>query len=442
MKHFVEARLGCLEALRSLEIAHLFQRACLIIDLQGRIRLVLRPTSAGANEEGRQRIKAKLQAAGEGFWTDELWIEQENMPPSERALYEEVWKEARSEPPGQDRTFVLDRRLSKDAWLSRPYEPPWPLEGEAPPILSFYSFKGGVGRTTALLAVAVNAARAGLRCLIVDFDLEAPGAGTLASPDNRAVAPWGVVDFVLEYPVVSKYGMNLAEYYHVCDDPKVIGDTGEPIHVVPAGALDDWYLEKLARVNYEVLYHSATPEASMPSPLHALLQDLCRQVDPHIVLVDSRAGLHDLGGLSLCGLAHQQVLMGLHSEQSWQGLRFAISRLGKQMLLEGKTQRDCTIVHAHAPPLEPGRLDQIRAFRERSFDLFRDLYYDPADSEEGEWPLPDPEDPAAPHYPAVLTWDQRIAGYRELREVANFLCEGEYRALTITLLERVGRSLE
>ena len=42
-------------------------------------------------------------------------------------------------------------------------------------IATFYSFKGGVGRSMALANIACLLALRGLNVLIVDFDLEAPG---------------------------------------------------------------------------------------------------------------------------------------------------------------------------------------------------------------------------------------------------------------------------
>jgi MinD-like ATPase involved in chromosome partitioning or flagellar assembly len=42
-------------------------------------------------------------------------------------------------------------------------------------IVTFYSYKGGAGRTLALANVAVLMARQGHRVLVADFDLEAPG---------------------------------------------------------------------------------------------------------------------------------------------------------------------------------------------------------------------------------------------------------------------------
>ena len=53
-------------------------------------------------------------------------------------------------------------------------------------VVTFYSYKGGVGRTLALLNVAYELADSGQRVLVVDFDLEAP-----AIHSNRWNTPTG-----------------------------------------------------------------------------------------------------------------------------------------------------------------------------------------------------------------------------------------------------------
>src|SRR5262249_32270779 len=55
-------------------------------------------------------------------------------------------------------------------------------------IISFYSYKGGVGRSMAMANLAVLFARAGFRVLVVDFDLEAPGLESylVAGPDRES----------------------------------------------------------------------------------------------------------------------------------------------------------------------------------------------------------------------------------------------------------------
>src|SRR5215207_8752525 len=49
------------------------------------------------------------------------------------------------------------------------------IHGTMSSIVTFYSYKGGVGRSMAVANIAVLLARRGLKVLAVDFDLEAPG---------------------------------------------------------------------------------------------------------------------------------------------------------------------------------------------------------------------------------------------------------------------------
>ncbi|MDW5416843.1 AAA family ATPase [Iodobacter sp. CM08] len=72
-------------------------------------------------------------------------------------------------------------------------------------IVTFYSFKGGVGRTMAVANLAFLAALNGKRVLVMDWDLEAPGLayyfrGLLSSAETRALgdAP-GVLDILSEW---------------------------------------------------------------------------------------------------------------------------------------------------------------------------------------------------------------------------------------------------
>src|SRR5262249_13442037 len=50
-----------------------------------------------------------------------------------------------------------------------------PADGRRGTIYTFYSYKGGVGRSMALANVAALLARWGQRVLVLDWDLEAPG---------------------------------------------------------------------------------------------------------------------------------------------------------------------------------------------------------------------------------------------------------------------------
>jgi len=77
---------------------------------------------------------------------------------------------------------------------------------EAPPplgrIITFYSYKGGTGRSMALANVAWILASMGRRVLAIDWDLEAPGLHRYFRPfliDEELTATEGLMDFVDRY---------------------------------------------------------------------------------------------------------------------------------------------------------------------------------------------------------------------------------------------------
>ena len=69
-------------------------------------------------------------------------------------------------------------------------------------IFTFYSYKGGVGRSLALAHMGHAMAERGLRILLVDFDLEAPGLERycgVATQAHSMRAHTGLIDLILLY---------------------------------------------------------------------------------------------------------------------------------------------------------------------------------------------------------------------------------------------------
>ncbi|HLP62754.1 MAG TPA: P-loop NTPase, partial [Candidatus Deferrimicrobium sp.] len=78
--------------------------------------------------------------------------------------------------------------------------------------ITFYSYKGGVGRTLSLANIAVYLSRFGLNVCIVDFDLEAPGIHyKLQSLFSRPVEK-GLVDYIYEFTSGGNIPGSLSEY--------------------------------------------------------------------------------------------------------------------------------------------------------------------------------------------------------------------------------------
>jgi hypothetical protein len=426
MIHFDQARQQCIESLRKFcDSEAAIQRAVLIDDLFGKIRAVVW-LAADAPVQLPERIKAELSASGEAFWSGDLWTPTGERDP-DHAVYEGAWEQ------GVEISTKLrraDRHRSRGFWLNPPSEPAWPRP--TPPVIAFYSFKGGVGRTTALASFAIQRARAGERVVVLDLDIEAPGVGTLLDPgEGISGASWGVLDYLLERPVLQK-ALDLRDYYHACAREAVTG-RGE-ILVVPAGRTDNDFLGKLSRVDLE------PPVASQKHPLLLLLEQLREDLQPQWILLDCRAGISEAAGFVLSGLPHLNVLFGTTSEQSWLGLGLILERLGADRVRRDLPQLECLLVHAMVPE-EPTTRSRAEAdFLSRSADEFTDRYYasNPSDPEEDSyWYVRDMESEFAPHLPAALPYKAKLAFLKNIDDVADDLADDpDYQALAERIASR------
>src|ERR1700731_4098694 len=78
--------------------------------------------------------------------------------------------------------------------------------GKTGKIITFYSYKGGTGRSMALSNVAWILASNGYRVLLIDWDLEAPGLHRYLRPflvDPELSSTPGLIDFVWDAARVS-----------------------------------------------------------------------------------------------------------------------------------------------------------------------------------------------------------------------------------------------
>jgi hypothetical protein len=191
----------------------------------------------------------------------------------------------------------------------------------------FYSYKGGVGRTTALVHMAFHLARSGERVAIVDLDVEAPGLHkVLPRPDGRPISA-GIVDFLWERQVLPfdaetgeglgtclvaiGHGVRQAISY-VVEDPV----SRAQVHVIPAGAVGNEYVRRL----FTLSSHDVLTRADDAWSLFE--KELVDQIAPDVLLIDARTGLGDWGGLSLLRLADEVFLVMFPSDQNEEGIRF------------------------------------------------------------------------------------------------------------------------
>lgn len=85
-----------------------------------------------------------------------------------------------------------------------------------------------------LSAFAIRRARAGERVLVIDMDVDAPGAGMLLGPDEGSTER-GIVDYLLEGAIGD---VDIADDVHRNRRPQLVGDDGGEIIVLSAGTLN------------------------------------------------------------------------------------------------------------------------------------------------------------------------------------------------------------
>ena len=346
-------------------------------------------------------------------------------------------------------------------------------------ITTFYSFKGGVGRTIALVNVAVELANRGKRVLIVDFDLEAPGLDTFellrpatgaesdddGIPDRGEPVP-GIVDFVEAYletgeaPDVRDFVIKAPDSWRLpqrkadysvkwpaimsVEDAKhqaafldakrnvlTGGEEDQPptwpkrtyqsepggrIWLMPAGLQDDRYSARLAAIDWGDLYahHHG----------YRLFEDLKLQwqheLKPDYVLIDSRTGLTDVGGICTRQLPDAVVLFTFPNEQNLRGVLKVNAAIAKEK--EGPARKDIKrhYVLSNVPDLddESGILGAI------SDRLLLNVWTCP---EEGPHPLV----LIVHHYPSLALLSQVVF----VRDRPDTRLAAEYRVLARRIVE-------
>ena len=398
-------------------------RILLIKDLFARLRVVLWcPKSQW--EAACAEIDQGLQDESSAYWSRDVLRGSGKNEPPDGEWQDEAWQQG-VPIAGTDGLRVMERQRTKEGWFEAPAEPPWSAARGNPTITSFYSFKGGVGRSTALAATALHLAAAGERVAVLDVDFDAPGVGFLLSAHDGATAPWGVVDYLIEQPLLAGNDpLDLSDYFHRCP-PALFSGTGE-IMVFPAGTTDSRYVGKLARLDY------ATSHRGQPHPFVLLLEQIRQELGPDWILIDARAGLANVAGFVMGGLCHVHVVVGTLAEASWRGLAMILERLGADRVRAQQPQAECVLVAAMVPRSQERQYQEsVTGFTDRARDLFSARYYAAPEQGDQFWTVDDVESSDAPHVPVPLSYDERLVLFCDLDEVAkDVLLEGEpYRRL-------------
>jgi MinD-like ATPase involved in chromosome partitioning or flagellar assembly len=168
-------------------------------------------------------------------------------------------------------------------------------------VVTFYSYKGGVGRSFTLANVAVLLARWGHRVLAVDWDLEAPGLhhyfrGRVDEPQG------GVIDLAHDFLAGADTPRE-----HAVD----VAVEGGPLALLAAGKDDETYKGRMQAIDWTDLYKQG----------FAAFLERCRAewtANYDFVLIDSRTGISDTAGICTAHLPDRLVVVFTANEQNLQ----------------------------------------------------------------------------------------------------------------------------
>jgi len=197
-----------------------------------------------------------------------------------------------------------------------------------PFIVTFYSFKGGVGRSTALGVVAGILATRNRRVVMIDFDLEAPGISVMFQQDieNTTGENFGVLDYLHQRSLTPEENIpNIAD----CIQQINLQTRGE-LFLVPVGEYDENYIHRLADLDMRSFYRSGK------NAVKQLIEDIKKQLEPDVILIDARPGFNDVGAISLFDLADMGIICFSPTDQSFEGLRWVVQAARKQQKYQGK----------------------------------------------------------------------------------------------------------
>ncbi len=172
--------------------------------------------------------------------------------------------------------------------------------------VTFYSYKGGLGRSLTLLNVAAELRRCGKRVVVVDLDLEAPGIGlTKSTQPERLDHELGISDYLL----------GLEEGTQVLLENIAYERAG--IWFIRCGTRGAELAKSIARL--------AQPGGG--DPFEVFLEQVRDELQPDFVFFDSRTGRTDSASVGLLYLCEVAVFVTGLNEQSLRGTANAFADL-------------------------------------------------------------------------------------------------------------------
>jgi len=239
-------------------------------------------------------------------------------------------------------------------------------------VVTFYSYKGGVGRTLACANFGLYLAKTGQKVVLADMDFEAPGLDSKFPGVDVARISCGMIDQFHDFQTKGAPPDLDAETIPLPDD---VVQSGGSLHLIPAGDYTSCdYYPKLSELQWDFFLHETEGLAFCLD----LVKRIERSFGADVLVIDSRTGLTEIGGLCTQVFPDDVILLTCASRESLSGTRRIYKRIRDSPIVNrragGRTEVDLRIVVARIP--RPDNLPSFdRAMKERVGLPIERLYY-------------------------------------------------------------------
>ncbi|GAA0537277.1 KGGVGR-motif variant AAA ATPase [Chitinophaga japonensis] len=240
--------------------------------------------------------------------------------------------------------------------------------------ITFYSYKGGVGRSLALANIATKLAEFGKKVCMLDFDLEAPGLHIKFAEDiERKTIKKGIVDYIYEFSNKGRVPENIMDFV---TEIKILKKPHQKLFLIAAGNTSSReYWKKLAMLNWNRLFYEK--DSIGVDFFYNLKAQIKTQLQPDFLLIDSRTGITDIAGITMSILADEVVLMAANNRENLDGIGQVLSSLVVPENSLGNSVPKINIVLARIPffsdPKDKPRETNIKSAAIRSLNRALEL---------------------------------------------------------------------
>jgi cellulose biosynthesis protein BcsQ len=244
-------------------------------------------------------------------------------------------------------------------------------------IITFYSYKGGAGRSMILANVAWILASNGKRVLTIDWDLEAPGLHRYFHPfleDKELLTSDGLIDFIMNFTLAAMTPGETSKDWYIQHAnilryaSSLHWEFPEPgtLDFVPAGRQGPTYAVRVNTFNWQNFYERFEGGTF----LEAAKERMRSEYD--YILIDSRTGVSDVSYICTIQMPNTLVICLTLNHQSIKGAAAMAASVRAQ---RGSAAEPLSAVRIFPVPMRVERaekqwLDSTRETVRQEFDPF------------------------------------------------------------------------